>query len=132
VRRPRFATALDEVGSERAALLVSLDAGSMVLYFAATKPERTSALILFNTSAKFIAADDYPFGIPRESAEALLDRLDQLWGKEAMAQLMVPSRAADERFRRWYASSCAAPPARGPLRPSCASCSRSTRARFSR
>jgi pimeloyl-ACP methyl ester carboxylesterase len=54
-----LAAVLDEVGYARAALLVSLDAGSMARYFAATKPERTSALILFNTSAKFIAADDW-------------------------------------------------------------------------
>ena len=40
---------------------------------------------------------------PRESAEALLGQLDQLWGTEAMAQLTVPSRADDERFGRWFA-----------------------------
>jgi class 3 adenylate cyclase/pimeloyl-ACP methyl ester carboxylesterase len=98
-----LAAVLDEVGSERAAILVGHDAGPMALYFAATKPERTNALILIITSAKFIAADDYPIGIPRESAEGLLDQFDQLWGTEAMAQLTVPSRADDARFRRWYA-----------------------------
>jgi class 3 adenylate cyclase len=98
-----LAVVLDEVGSERAAIFVSLDAGSMAIYFAAAHPERTSALILFNTTAKYITADDYPIGIPRESAEALLGQLDQLWGTEAMAQLTVPSRADDARFRRWYA-----------------------------
>jgi class 3 adenylate cyclase len=98
-----LAVVLDEVGSERAAIFVSLDAGSMAIYFATAHPERTSALILFNTTAKYITADDYPIGIPRESAEALLGQLDQLWGTEAMAQLTVPSRADDARFRRWYA-----------------------------
>jgi class 3 adenylate cyclase len=94
---------LDEVGSKRAAILVALDAGPMGIYSAATKPERISALILFNTTAKYLAADDYPIGIPREVAEALLDQVDQLWGTEAMVQLAVPSRADDERFRRWIA-----------------------------
>src|SRR5215207_1938294 len=98
-----LAVVLDEVGSGSAAILVSTDAGSMAMYFAATKPERTSALILFNTTAKYLAADDYPIGVPREVADALLAQLDQLWGTEAMAQLMVPSRANDERFRRWLA-----------------------------
>jgi pimeloyl-ACP methyl ester carboxylesterase len=98
-----LAAVLDEVGSERAAILASLDAGSMAMYFAATKPERTSALILFNTTAKYLAADDYPIGVPREVAEAFLDQVDQLWGTEAMAQLTVPSRADDARFRRWIA-----------------------------
>jgi pimeloyl-ACP methyl ester carboxylesterase len=98
-----LAAVLDEVGSERAAILVSLDAGSMAMYFAATKSERTSALILFNTTARYLAADDYPIGISREVAEALLGQIDRLWGTEAMAQLMAPSRADDERFRRWIA-----------------------------
>jgi class 3 adenylate cyclase len=98
-----LAAVLDEVGSERAAILVGLDAGPMGIYSAATKPERTSALILLNTTAKYLAADDYPIGIPREVAEALLDQVDQLWGTEAMAQLTVPSRADDERSRRWIA-----------------------------
>jgi class 3 adenylate cyclase len=94
---------LDEVGSERAAILVSLDAGSMAMYFAATKPERTSALILFNTTARVLAADDYPIGMPREVAEALLGQFDQVWGTESMAQLVAPSRGDDQRFRRWIA-----------------------------
>jgi class 3 adenylate cyclase len=98
-----LAAVLDQVGSERAAILVSLDAGSMAMYFAATKPERTNALILFNTTARYLAADDYPIGISREVAEALLGQFDRLWGTEAMAQLMAPSRADDERFRRWIA-----------------------------
>jgi pimeloyl-ACP methyl ester carboxylesterase len=98
-----LAAVLDEVGSEQAALLVGSDAGSMAMYFAATKPERTSALILFNTTAKYVAADDYPIGIPHEVAEVLLGQFDQLWGTEAMARLTVPSRADDERFGRWLA-----------------------------
>jgi pimeloyl-ACP methyl ester carboxylesterase len=98
-----LAAVLDEVGSEQAAILVSLDAGSMGMYFAATQPARTSALILFNTTAKYLAADDYPIGIPQESAEGILRQFDQLWGTEAMAQLAVPSRADDEGLRRWLA-----------------------------
>jgi pimeloyl-ACP methyl ester carboxylesterase len=37
---------LDEVGSERTAIMAQLDAGALALYFAGTRPERTSALIL--------------------------------------------------------------------------------------
>ena len=94
---------LDEIGSERAAIHVGGDAGSMAMYFAATRPERTSALMLFNTTARFLAGDDYPIGISPEAAKVLLERFDQLWGTEAMAQFAVASRAGDDRFRRWYA-----------------------------
>jgi class 3 adenylate cyclase/pimeloyl-ACP methyl ester carboxylesterase len=98
-----LAAVLDQVDSASTTILVGLDAGPMAMYFAATKPERTSALVLFNTTARYLAADDYPIGISPEVAEALLRQVDQLWGTEAMAQLTVPSRADDERFRRWYA-----------------------------
>jgi class 3 adenylate cyclase len=40
--------------------------------------------------------------VPPDVAEALVAQLDQLWGTEAMV-LQVPSRAGDERFRRWIA-----------------------------
>jgi class 3 adenylate cyclase len=94
---------LDEVGSEQTAIMAHLDAGPMALFFAATRPERTSALVLVNSSAKWVAADDYPVGVPPEVAEALLDQTDQLWGTEAIAAMVMPSRAGDERFRRWHA-----------------------------
>jgi class 3 adenylate cyclase len=96
-----LAAVLDEVGAERAALLAEIDAGPTAIFFAATQPERTSALILSHTTAKFTAADDYPIGIPAEVAEALLVQMDQLWGSEAMAAMVAPSRAGDPRFRRW-------------------------------
>jgi class 3 adenylate cyclase len=93
---------LDEVGSEQAAIMAQLDASPMAIFFAGTRPERTSALILANASAKYTATDDYPIGVPPDVAEALVVQLDQLWGTEAMV-LQVPSRAGDERFRRWIA-----------------------------
>jgi class 3 adenylate cyclase len=93
---------MDAVGSERAAFFADLQDGPTVLLFAGTRPECTSALILVHTTAKFVASDDYPIGIPAEIAEALLDQVDQLWGTDASA-LWVPSRAGDERYRRWLA-----------------------------
>jgi class 3 adenylate cyclase len=96
-----LAAVLDEVGAERAALLAEIDAGPTAIFFAATQPERTSALILSHTTAKFVAADEYPIGIPAEVAEALLAQIDQQWGSEALTAMVAPSRAGDQRFRRW-------------------------------
>jgi class 3 adenylate cyclase len=98
-----LAAVLDEVGSERAAILAEIDTTPAAIFFAATRPGRTSALILVHASAKYVASDDYPIGIPREAAEALVAQVDQLWGTDAMAAMYVPSRAGDERFRRWWA-----------------------------
>jgi class 3 adenylate cyclase len=98
-----LAAVLDEVAVERAALLAEVDAGPTAIFFAATKPDRTSALILAHTTARFVAADDYPIGLPAEVAEALVAQIDQLWGSEALAAMVAPSRAGDQRFRRWFA-----------------------------
>jgi class 3 adenylate cyclase len=98
-----LAMVLDEVGSERAAILAEIDTTPAAILFAATRPERTSALVLVHASAKYVASDDYPIGIPREVAEALVAQVDQLWGTDAMAAMYVPSRAGDERFGRWWA-----------------------------
>jgi pimeloyl-ACP methyl ester carboxylesterase len=89
-----LAVILDEVGSQRAALLATLDAGPTALFFAATRPSRTSALILAHTTAKCMAADDYPIGVPVPVAEAVLGQVDQLWG-----------------LRRWPPRTCRAGPA---------------------
>ena len=94
---------LDEVGSEQAAIMAQVDASPMAIFFAGTKPERTSALILANATARYLAADDYPIGVPVEVAEAVLAQIDQLWGTEAIVTMQAPSRAGDERFRRWFA-----------------------------
>src|SRR5436853_7594265 len=53
---------LDEVGSERAALFGVSEGGSMSLLYAATYPERTSALILYGGYARSCWAPDYPLG----------------------------------------------------------------------
>jgi class 3 adenylate cyclase len=98
-----LAAVLDEVGADQAAVLTQVDAGPMAMFFAGTKPERTRALILANATARYLADDDYPIGVPVEVAEAVLAQVDQLWGTEAMVTMQAPSRAGDARFRRWLA-----------------------------
>ncbi|MBD0292956.1 MAG: adenylate/guanylate cyclase domain-containing protein [Jiangellaceae bacterium] len=92
---------LDQVGSERAAIMAHVDGGAMALLFAAGRPERTSALVLVNCSARWVAAEDYPIGIPLEVAEGIRTQIDQLWGTDALVGTWAASRAGDERFRRW-------------------------------
>ena len=116
------AAIMDEAGSERAAILAEGDAGPTAIFFAATKPDRTTALILSHTTPKYMAADDYPIGVAPEVAEAMVAQFDQLWGTDALVEVLFPSRAGDARFRR-CSPSCNAPvPALGPPRRSCARC----------
>ena len=57
---------LDAAGSKRAALLARSDAGPMAMLYSASHPERVSSLILFNTTARYLVADDYPIGYPKD------------------------------------------------------------------
>jgi class 3 adenylate cyclase len=98
------AAVMDAAGSRRAALMATTaEAGPMALFFAATRPERTAALVLGNASARYVAADDYPIGIPPERAEAIISRVEDTWGTAEPIATAIPSRAGDERFRRWAA-----------------------------
>jgi pimeloyl-ACP methyl ester carboxylesterase len=57
---------LDTVESEKAVVLGTVDAGPTSIVFAAAHPTRTRGLILANTTARYAAAPDYPWGIPEE------------------------------------------------------------------
>lgn len=94
---------LDAVGSEKAAVFAVLDAFSMAIPFAATHPERVSALILGNSTARWVAAPDYPQGVSAEMAETILGTVEGMWGTEEFASMTSPSLAADTGKRAWFA-----------------------------
>jgi class 3 adenylate cyclase len=93
---------MDAVGSERTALLGDAEGGQMAMLFAATHPQRVSALILSNTAARHLRDDDYPWGLPARSVEPFLEKMRQFWGRGGLVDVMAPSVAHDARFRRWY------------------------------
>jgi class 3 adenylate cyclase len=91
---------LDELGCERVVVLGAI--GPPALQFAATHPDRTSALVLINPSARFRRADDYP-GLADEEIEAFVaERLDG-WGTGGILSRWAPSLADDAGFARWFA-----------------------------
>lgn len=94
---------LDDVGSERACVFAVNDGGPTGILFAASHPDRTSAMVLANATARYVAADDYPEGLPREAADATLRVIEEQWGTEGFGRLAVPSRRDDPVFLRWYA-----------------------------
>ncbi|HWC39124.1 MAG TPA: adenylate/guanylate cyclase domain-containing protein [Acidimicrobiales bacterium] len=94
-------TVLDEVGSEQAAL-VGMDCVALpLMLFAASHPERTSALVLINTFASFARDTDYPWGLPPEALELWIKKFGQSVGSGAISDLWAPSRATDPYYRRW-------------------------------
>ncbi len=94
---------MDAAASERTALLGDAEGGQMAMLFAATYPERVSALVLTNTSARQLRDVDYPWGLPARSVAPYLGQLETKWGTGALVDIMAPSLAHDVRFRRWSA-----------------------------
>ena len=71
---------LDAVGCQRAALLGQLDGGPIAILFAATFPDRVSALVLIETAARRLQASDYPEGLSPDEAEAAFSNFATTWG----------------------------------------------------
>lgn len=94
---------LDAAGSERAVILGQLDGGFWGMLYAATHPERTLALVLWNAWAASLATEDYALGFSEEYAEAQTKAVSQIWGTRTMAALAVPTYAADDEVMRWIA-----------------------------
>ena len=94
---------MDEVGSERAAVLGVADGGPASMLFAANQPDRVSALILFTTFARYLADDDYPFGVPVGEAEKYVGQVGESWGTGELAAQWMPSKAGDPAFLEWLA-----------------------------
>jgi class 3 adenylate cyclase/pimeloyl-ACP methyl ester carboxylesterase len=94
---------LDAAGSERAVVLAEGDGGPTGLLFAAMQPERVSALILANTTARRLRDDDYPIGLAPEAVDFRVEMARAMWGTPDAAAAVFPSRANDPTFREWSA-----------------------------
>jgi class 3 adenylate cyclase/alpha-beta hydrolase superfamily lysophospholipase len=94
---------LDAAGSERAVVLAEIDGGPTGLLFTAMQPERVAALILANTTARFLRADDYPFGVAPQAVNDVVERFKAAWGTPAIVARNWPSRVNDPEFAQWAA-----------------------------
>ena len=91
---------LDAVESERAVLFANGDGGFLGTVFAATYPERTAGLILFNSIPRLTRGADTPWLRTRAELEERIQTVIRAWGNlEDMAKLMKdmhPSESHDE------------------------------------
>jgi class 3 adenylate cyclase len=93
-----MAAVLDAAGSARTAILATIDTGPIAILYTAMHPERVSALVLLNTAARFIEAEDYPIGASPETVDALVEMIAAGWGTPEFLALANPS--ADSEFLR--------------------------------
>lgn len=91
---------LDGVESKRTALLAVNDSGPIALLFAAMHPERVSHLILWSTTARYMAADDYSFGLSSEAIDFVVEIVRSFWGTKEMGRFSAPDM--DPELREAY------------------------------
>jgi pimeloyl-ACP methyl ester carboxylesterase/class 3 adenylate cyclase len=94
---------MDAVGSERAVLFGSTEGGAMCALFAATYPERTSALVMYGAYARRIKSHDYPWAPDMEERQRFYDQVVREWGGPAVLDKLAASMCNDRRFCEWWA-----------------------------
>jgi pimeloyl-ACP methyl ester carboxylesterase/class 3 adenylate cyclase len=108
---------MDAVGSERAALFGTGPDGAMAALFAATYPERVTALVLYAVPPRGMWAPDYPWGRREDEARQLVEEGERRFAQSdyvaELAQRSYPTIAADEEAIAWavHATRLSATPA---------------------
>ncbi len=94
---------MDAAGSERAAVFALMEGGAMAALFAATHPERTSSLILYEAQPRMSWAPDYDWALRQEDREAYVrdGGLDN-WGDGSRLKSLSPSGAGNARLQQWF------------------------------
>jgi len=107
VREEAEALLVMGVAAGLAGILALLGTHRQSLVFAATFPERTSALVLVGSYARRTWAPDYPWGLDEETQERILLGYEKNWGKKdfglsslAMLGTTIWMLAADH-WREW-------------------------------
>jgi len=92
---------MQAAGSSRAVLFGYSEGAPMSILFAATYPERVSALILASASARWFPAPGYPCGQgAQEMYSALRDIAAHRWGQGESIEWYLPSLANSARARQ--------------------------------
>jgi len=92
---------LDAVGSDRTVLMSYAAGGALAIEFAARRPERTLALVLYACIARSLRNEEIDWAWePEERAERFASLVER-WGTGTNMELMAPSVAEDPRMREW-------------------------------
>lgn len=105
IRMDDVRAVMDAVGSARAAIMGVSEGTPMSILFAATYPDRVSALVLQAGAPRFIWAPDYPSGETVEEHDREVRRMVDEWGSPAYLEEAVAFMAPgyDEENRRAFA-----------------------------
>jgi class 3 adenylate cyclase len=91
---------LDAVGVAQAALFAQLEAGAMACLFAATHPERTRALVLYEPTPRMTKAPGYDWPRSKEEREVLVEQIHENWGSGEWI-VGLSRKQPSERLKAW-------------------------------
>src|SRR6185312_16431107 len=90
---------MDAAEVERASLYGISEGGPASVLFAATYPDRTSALVLYGSTPRFRTDSDIEWGASEARIRALVEEAGADWGDGALIETFVPSAAKDPAVR---------------------------------
>jgi len=88
---------MDTLGIEKAAQFGISEGGSLAALFAASHPDRCSALVLYGAFARF--TDWIPSA---DHLQELFDYIDSDWGSGESLPLFAPNHAEDQPLKEWW------------------------------
>ncbi|HEX8740691.1 MAG TPA: adenylate/guanylate cyclase domain-containing protein [Casimicrobiaceae bacterium] len=89
---------LDAARSDRAAIFGVSEGGGLSMLYAATCPERTTALITFGSFAKRIWSPDYPWAPTPEARAREYEHVEREWGNMMDLAHYIPSKIHDREY----------------------------------
>jgi class 3 adenylate cyclase len=95
-------TVMDAVGSRRAAIVGAMTGVPIAALFAATHPQRTTALVLINPARTLAYGDE----LESQGLDEVMDDFMANWGTPRVVQVFAPSMEGDSAFATWLARFC--------------------------
>jgi class 3 adenylate cyclase len=106
VRMDDLYAVMEAAGSERAAIIGFSEGAPMTALFAATYPERVSAIVLCGGAARSTRAPDYPFGLSAAEYRREVEDTRARWGTpeyaEELLAALAPSMVGDTEYATFF------------------------------
>lgn len=99
----RAVSVMDDLGTQRTAIVGFDLAGTFAALLAGSYPDRVAELVLMDPAARFRRAPDYRWGMPEETWESFKEFLATNWGTGELLRAASGGRITDDELISWYA-----------------------------
>jgi class 3 adenylate cyclase len=94
---------LEAAGSERTNVISYSAGGPLAAMFAARRPERVSALVMYACMLRATRDHDLPWLQTPDERDARFEQILTRWGEGTMIDALAPTAAGDEALKAWFA-----------------------------